>query len=91
MCWTYLDDHIRAARISRSSPCPFSDLMPICRSHCLSASSYLLGTATGGSVFALLRRTGGCEAEPKARGPRLMPIAIAMSILPGVSPAGCSG
>jgi hypothetical protein len=50
---------------------------------------FLLGAATGGSVFALLRRTDGCEAEPKAHGGRLMP--IAMSILPGASPAGCSG
>ena len=37
--------------------CPFSASMPACRSQLLVAVVYLLGAATGGSLFALLRRS----------------------------------
>ena len=62
MRWIYLAVTILVAaarsysrcRISRSSPCPFSDLVPICHSRCWSALSWLRRRAAACSRCSII-------------------------------------
>jgi hypothetical protein len=73
MRWIYLAVSILVAaarsysrcRISRSSPCPFSDLMPHLPLALL--VGVVLAAATGGSVFALFDHTKRRDAVLWAR------------------------